>query len=260
MWVWTSRQLRPSALLLIVAATLWTALPAQAQGIRREITQRSGYTDGQWALLPPWCRHTQDSPEAFRAGITWDRNPNAQQWIALMGSDFQHMHHYCRGLRYELMLNSFADLNPRERLALNERIIEEMDYVINNGQPTMPLMPEVFLMQGDAYVRLSQLPAAQVAFETSRKLKPEYWPAYTRWADVLIGLKQTDQARRVVAEGLAHMPQEPQLLERQRQLGGARAMPAVAPARTSAATPSARQAPDAAPVPPTPNAASAPPP
>ena len=243
------------ALWLLALTTVWVPLAAQAQGsIRPEIRARSGYTPGQWAVLPAWCRDTQDSPEAWRLGVTWDRNPNARQWIAIMGSDFQHMHHYCRGLRYELMLNTIADLNPRERIALNERITEEMDYIINNCQRSMPLMPEAWLKKGDAHLRMDQLAVAQSAFEAARTIKPDYWPAYTRWADVLIGLKQSDRARALLERGLAHAPGQPQLLERLRLAGGRpttkMATPAPAPtAAPAAAAPEPAAAPAPGPAP-----------
>lgn len=240
MWVCTSRALRAGAALLLAIVLTGTALLANAQGIRREIMSRAGYTEGQWALLPAWCRDTQDSPEAFRAGVSWDRNPNAQQWIALMGSDFQHMHHYCRGLRYELMLTSLVDLNPRERIALNERVIDEMEYIIKNCRPTMPLMPEAFLKKGEAHVRLNQLPDAQAAFEISRKLKPDYWPAYTRWAEVLIGLRQLEAARSLLEVGLSHAPNQPELVQMLRRAAGQARATAGSPAMQGQSTSAAK--------------------
>jgi tetratricopeptide (TPR) repeat protein len=248
--IWKNARRWMATGLLMLAAV--APLVAEAQ-IRPEIRSRSGYTAGQWALLPEWCRYTQDNPVAFRAGIAWDRVPEAQKWIALIGPDMLHMHHYCRGLRYELMLTGFADLNPRERIALNENIISEMAYVINNCGPTMPLLPEVMLKKGEAHLRMNELPLAADAFEQSRRLKPDYWPAYTRWADVLINLKQFDRARALLEEGLAHVPGEPQLLERLRLAGGtprpaqraaaAPVAPAPAPVAQSAAPPQAAPAP-----------------
>jgi tetratricopeptide (TPR) repeat protein len=240
---------------VVAAAVVATLAPVAAEAqIRPEVRNRGGgYTAGQWALLPEWCRYTQDNAEAWRANIPWHAVPEAQKWIALLGPDMQHLHHYCRGMRAELLLTSIPDLNPRERLTLNERIVDEMQYIISTCQPTMRLMPEVLIKKGDAHLRMGQLPLASEAFEQSRRLKPDYWPAYTRWADVLISLKQFDRARALIEEGLANAPGEPQLLERLRLAGGtprpaqraaaAPVVPAPAPGAQSAAPPQAAPAP-----------------
>jgi tetratricopeptide (TPR) repeat protein len=230
------------ALGLLLAAT---SLPALAQQlIRDEIRNRSGYTQGQWALLPEWCIDSQDGPYGSPEGAAWlNKSPRAPHWVTLMGHDFWAMHHYCRGLRQELLLNSLGAVTPRERAAMIENALDEYRYIFRNTKPTMPLLPEVYLKAGEMHLLRNDLPAAQQHFEMARQLKKDYWPAYTRWVDVLIGLKQTDRARELVAEGLAHMPGEPNLLERQRKLGGPGPARPARPAAVAAAAAPAASAP-----------------
>ena len=235
------------------AALLLSMLPAlQVHAQMREELRSRAFSDGEWALLPEWCIDTQQGPYGGpEGGAGLNKSPRAGQWLGLMGTDFWNMHHYCRGLTDENRLKR-ADLSPRERTALMESAINEYRYVIRTSKPTMPLMPEAFLRIGDLQVTRGQLPEASAAFEQARKLKPDYWPAYSRWAEVLIELKQMERARALLEEGLAHSPQQPVLLQRLRQAGGA---PRAAAVRVSAAAsgaaasvPSPAAAPAAAPV------------
>ena len=213
----------------------FTALAAHAQ-LRPEISSLT-FTEGEWALLPEWCIDSQQGPYGSPEFGGLNKSPRASQWVALMGPDFWHMHHYCRGLTDLNRLNR-ADLSPRERIALMETAINEFKYVINNCKPTMPLMPEAFLRMGDVHVMRNDYAQASAAFEQARRLKPDYWPAYSRWADVLIGLKQFERARALLEEGLGHSPQQPVLLQKLRQAGGKErpvAAPKAAPAATTAA-------------------------
>jgi len=221
---------RRAALLTVL---LLAGLHAQAQ-IRPEITSRQ-FSEGEWALLPDWCIDSQQGPYGGPDYGGMNKSPRAPQWVALMGTDFWHMHHYCRGLNDLNRLNR-ADLTPRERIALTDSALVEFRYVINNCKPTMPLLPEAFLRMGDVFVMRNELGNASAAFEQSRKLKPDYWPAYSRWADVLIGLKQFERARALLEEGLGHSPQQPVLLQKLRQAGG-KERPMAAPKAAPSAVP-----------------------
>lgn len=192
-------------------AMLTAALPTNAQetGVRAKAV-----TAGELALLPEWCIDSLDGPYGSpegREGL--NRSPRARQWVAAMGTDFWHMHHYCRGMRDMLRLQS-AGLAKRDWEFLTGRAISEFIYVIVNCKSTMPLLPEVYLKKGEVHVMRNELPAASEAFELARKLKPDYWPAYDRWIAVLIELKQYDRARALTQEGLGYAPNQPNLKAR----------------------------------------------
>ncbi len=86
--------------------------------------------------------------------------------------------------------------------------------MIRNSKPTMPLLPEILLKLGESYLQLDRPAEAHAAFEESRRLKPDYWPAYTRWIDHLLKHKQFGPARELAEEGLQHVPQHPELRAR----------------------------------------------
>lgn len=156
-----------------------------------------------------------------------------------MGDDFWHMHHYCYALRDLRRAELAGPGTPRGR-AFVHQATNDLDYVIRNCAPTMPLMPEFYLQLGIARLHQGKLIEAKTAFENSRRIKPDYWPPYARWADVLVGLKQFDQARQLLEAGLAHDPGNPELSKRLSSVDGlqrtrARAHGAKPPAPTSPA-------------------------
>jgi tetratricopeptide (TPR) repeat protein len=218
-------------LLVMSASTL-----AQAQITSTDPKWR-GYTQGEWALMPDWCIDSQDGPYGSPEGAGYtNKSPRAGKWVGLMGSDFWHMHHYCRALR-DMQRAQSAAISKRDKDFVLARALGDFDYVLQNCQPGMVLMPEVYLRLGDLYLMRNDLPNAGMAFEQSRKLKPDYWPAYDRWIDALIGLRQWEPARRLAQEGLAKIPNEPNLkarlksIEAQTGRRSAAAPPATAAAR-----------------------------
>jgi tetratricopeptide (TPR) repeat protein len=200
-----------AVLAIAAAASAWT--PAQA--VERSEMQAKGYTTGELALLPEWCIDSQDGPYGSPEGADYmNRSPRARQWVGLMGGDFWHMHHYCRGLRNMMRLRSGNAMRPELRTGLIENTIAEFNYVIGNCGEKMPLLPEVYLKLGEVFLMQENLPSAQTAFERSRELKPDYWPAYDRWIQVLIRLKRWETARELTLEGLRNAPNEPNLTAR----------------------------------------------
>ena len=202
--------------------------------------QPVGFTWGELALLPEYCKDTNGTVYGGPGG---DQSPRAKHWVALMGEDFWHMHHYCYGLK-NMMQAGMGVTSPAQSRALIGRAINEYGYIVKNARMTMPLMPEVFLKMGEAHLRLGNLVGAKDAFEASRQAKPDYWPAYTAWIDELLKLKQTSEAKSLAMKGLAHAPTSTELLARLRRIDPKAKPPALAAsagleATTAAAPPAA---------------------
>ena len=205
----------PSSRWLALAATCFGLCGAVQTATAQEGDIRAkAVTAGELALLPEWCVDTQDGPYGGpEGGEGLNRSPRARQWVSAMGTDFWNMHHYCRGLRDMLRLQR-AGLSKLDTEMLTGRAINEFEYIISTCKSTMPLMPEVYLKKGEMHLMRNELPAASQALEISRKLKPDYWPAYDRWVAALIGLKQYDRARALAQEGLGYIPNQPNLTAR----------------------------------------------
>lgn len=195
-------------LTLIVAIQL--GLFVQSSALAQTDPLSHSFSPGEWALLPDYCINTQ-------AGREGPDSPAGRHWMAIIGPDFIHLHHYCYALRD--MQRAQTNASVRTQKMLYERARGDIGYVINNSQPTMPLMPEVLLKLGIVELKLGNLPGAQQAFERARALKPDYWPAYTHWIDVLMSLKQSGTARALTEEGLRYAPENPELRKRAVALG-----------------------------------------
>lgn len=206
------RRRGPVQLLLSLLLAL-CLLPASAQGIRDHISNR-GITDAEFAILPEWCYDSQGGPYGAPEGAEMmNRSPRAPRWVAAMGPDFWHLHHYCWALR-DMRRAALPDTSVREKGFLWARAVSDLVYTIRHCLPTMPLMPEVHLRLGEVYLLQGNIDGAQREFERSRQLKPDYWPAYAFWADFLIEYKLWDRARTLVAEGLKYAPDNAELRKR----------------------------------------------
>lgn len=189
-------------LLVFVGASYSVSTFPQSVDINR---RRGDFTAGELALLPPYCEVTQGRP-----GYEGERG---NHWRSLMGDDFRHMHHYCRGLN-DIYVSKWPGLSARDRRFVLERAAREFQYIVRNSRPTMVLMPEVYVSLMDVQLKLGNVSAAYGAYERAKQLKPDYWPAYAKWADELVRVKQFGSAKQVLEEGLVQAPGSAELQRR----------------------------------------------
>jgi hypothetical protein len=201
---------------------LWLVLNSAMPAWAQTDAGRPPYSDVDWVMLPEWCIDTQDGPygsPSYSGGssVGKSKSPRSDRWTAVFGGDFWHMHHHCRALYAERQLGR-GDLIPKERVAKVSVAIGDYLYLVLKCKPTNPLMPEVYFRLGELYLRRGDRVMAADAFDRSRKLKPDYWPAYTSWVDELVRLRLFDTARKLIDEGLLYAPGNPQLLESQQRI------------------------------------------
>lgn len=98
--------------------------------------------------------------------------------------------------------------------------ISDYQFVIKNSPRDFALAPEILLRIGEAHLLLGQSSQANESLQLARQIKPDYWPAYTRWIDVLIKTNQKPAAKELALIGLQHAPRSQALIDRYRQLGG----------------------------------------
>lgn len=194
-------------LVALVAAT--SALTAFSQDI--DMSRRETYTPSELALLPEYCDSVQRTPNYT--------GPRGDHWRRLIGVEFMHMHHYCLGLRDQNYAKLTA-IPAAQKNFLWNRSLNEFAYVERNSRPDRFYMPELYYSSGIANLALRRYDDASAAFEAARKLKPDYVPAYTAWADKLIELKLYARAKALLQEGLQHLPDDPQLTARLAAIDG----------------------------------------
>jgi hypothetical protein len=190
-------------------------------------------TPGELALTPPFCQDVQTMNGWSKARPS----PRTGQWIGLMGDTFWAMHHYCWAL-VGLHRAQAAGVPPLTRKWLVKNAVDDYQFVIRNSTPDFVMLPEVFTRMGEAQLLMGEAGSAYGSFVRAREIKPDYWPPYVRWAEVLIKLNKKGEAKKLLEEGLRYSPNSKPLLEQYRLLGGDPAALPTSPDRRKTESPS----------------------
>jgi len=172
--------------------------------------------ESEMQLIPPYCPHTM----GFKYGDAYSRtSPMAKHWVARMGDSFWHMHHYCWA-RITLNRAKKAGTPPQARKALLEEARNDYSYVVERAPSDFVMLPEVYTRLGEVELLLDNPNKAKAAFDRARAQKPDYWPAYSYWAEFLLKKGQRPEALKTTAIGLSYVPDSKVLRELFRVLGG----------------------------------------
>lgn len=80
------------------------------------------YNQNDWDALPIYCK----------AKFLPESSPLTQKWKKKIGPDFQHMHHYCRGLTF-LRKGKMEFINKRKKNEFLRTAIDEIGYMIGHS-------------------------------------------------------------------------------------------------------------------------------
>lgn len=168
-------------------------------------------TNAELALIPRYCAYAQSFSY---------NTPESKQWAARLGTEsFKHIHHYCWGLIN--LQRAMRSSTPRgQRLFLLSTITGDIQYSISGATKGFVLLPEMLTRKGEVYLLRSLPDDANKSFAQARELKPDYWPAYSGWAEFLIYSGKTAEAKQLVKAGLEYSPNAKVLREQYRLLGG----------------------------------------
>ncbi len=189
---------------IIAAFTLATGMGAAHASYDRNLTP------GELALMPVYCLDVQ-TVNGWEQGVR--ESPRAPMWVSKLGRSFWDMHHYCWA-RVAVHRSMAIGLNQNQRDHLVESAIDDMLYVVRRAPPTMALLPEIYYLMGDYYRMLRRFGEAAESFKKSRELKADYWPAYAGLADLMLLSGRRGDARTILEEGLAAIPDEVALKSR----------------------------------------------
>jgi hypothetical protein len=170
-------------------------------------------SEAEWKLLPRYCPHTM----AFK-GYTAE---NRARWEPLMGGweNFSAMHHHCWAL-INFHRAERSSISSQERRNLRKMALDDFGYVVKNTSSDFVLLPEILTWIGRTEILLGNPAGANAAFARARTIKPDYWPAYTHWAEFLQAKGQKTEAMEIVRSGLQHAPEAKGLHTLFRMLGG----------------------------------------
>lgn len=205
--------MRRPAIALALAALLAGLVPAESRAAPENITP------GEMAMLPPYCPDTIPYfPEGKHAAQPDQQHPRVQRWTSILGTKpFSSLHHYCWALINASRARFVTDTTQRNHML--STAIADCIYVLANSGPEMLLRPEILLRIGEYAIQLGRYDQAHGALLEARQLKPDYWPAYARWAEVLAKIGKKAEARELVATGLSFSG-APALKKLYRELGG----------------------------------------
>ena len=169
-------------------------------------------TGAEMALIPAYCPYTQSFSESRGS-------PESKRWESVMGKDFWAMHHYCWAQINQLRaMRSGITESARKSLLAVAR--DDYRYAANNTARNFILLPEIYTRIGETELRLSRNNDASRSFAKARSLKPDYWPAYSHWAEFLMYSGKKAEAKQLVKAGLEYSPNSRVLREQYRLLGG----------------------------------------
>lgn len=195
---------------------LWLKTFAAALTISAPAYATSKFSKATLSTLPPYCSDSELSHDYARYGPKW------QYWTSLMGDNFNRIHHYCEGMLLATSAQKISgDLHSR-RVTLR-RAIAEYDFIL--GYPPeelqkFPLWPEMLLKRAEAAVMLEDWTLAYSSFELARQVKPDYWPAYVGWAEVLVKSNLKKDALALLKQGLLVSPTAEPMRRLYAKLGG----------------------------------------
>jgi len=189
--------------------TLALLLPMTLQAQR-------AYDAREVAMLPPYCKHTQE----FRERVPGGNNPvEIERWTTLMGGAFNNMHHYCWGLMASNRA-SFSSPNRQERMRNLNDSIGEFNYVIERAPANFALLPEIYTKKGENLIRLGKGPHGVLELNRAIDIKPDYWPPYAAMSDYYKEIGDSGKAREWLEKGLSTSPNTKALMRRLAELDG----------------------------------------
>jgi tetratricopeptide (TPR) repeat protein len=179
------------------------------------VAQRQ-YDPKQLAILPPYCKYTQD----YRQNVPGGSDPTQiERWASVMGAEnFHHLHHYCWGLEDTNRALYFSSTKQDRNFQLSQSV-REFDYVLARVTPNFALLPEILTRRGENLLRLGNGPQGVLDLNRAIELKPEHWPAYAALSDYYKALGDVASAREWAEKGLSSAPGTKALQRRLAELG-----------------------------------------
>ena len=191
------KRLELKTLILVLA---WVALvqPAFAEWAPSKAEMRA---------LPPYCAaRWDDKSEAFKS------------WRATMGSDFNHIHHYCAGLNFVNRAHGMASQKDREGTL--SAAVRNFDYILTHTQQGFYLRPEDLMNRGIALTMMQKPGEAIGNLLKAIEMNPKLTRAYLSLSEIYEKQKSNIKALEIVTEGLRHNPDTKSMQRRYTKLGG----------------------------------------
>ena len=168
------------------------------------------------AASEEWRQNTQLLPQYCKDRAKGVGSAEFKKWRGTFGEAFPHIHHYCDGIYAEQKAKGTLDQRQRKRWLAT--VLHEMQYVGRHCQSRCVLYPELHSRWGWALRQTGQPAEAIKHFQLAIRAKPKYTPAYAKLSDLYVELEQSEDARRVLRDGLEIKPDSRMLNRRLEKL------------------------------------------
>ncbi len=160
------------------------------------------------AVLPPFCK----------AKLSADPSDDAP-YVASIGPDWLHIHHYCFGLNFANRY--FQDFGNRVAQADDlKEAINNYDYVLEHATPGFWMRAEIGTQKARILAAARGNAQAIAALQIALQANADYAPAYAVLSDVYRDTGQKAKALASVEQGLQRAPLDKPLQRRYKNLSG----------------------------------------
>ncbi len=156
-------------------------------------------TSEEYALLPEYCHHKK------WVSTKHPEPPLSRKWENFFGPDFLPVHHYCWALVW-LARSYRSGQTSEERHFKLLKADGDIQFVLDNTSNKFPLTAELYTKQIAIRSMRNDLRNAEKAFQAAVAFDETYWPAYSSWGFWLSRKGRSQDAIKVVQEGLFHSP------------------------------------------------------
>jgi len=158
------------------------------------------------AMLPQYCKDRARDKAYF-----------VKKWGSTFGQARIDIHHYCSGIYTENKARNTLDRGVRDRLLGD--VIHQMFYCSNRCKEHCVLYPELHTRWAWALGESGQAGEAIKHYQLAIRAKPKYTLAYARLSELYLKLKQPENARKILQQGLKANPKSSMLKRKLEELG-----------------------------------------
>ena len=172
-------------------------------------------TKAEIAKLPPLCRVKLGNVSRAEMSAA-ERSLGANNWL--------HFHHYCYAVNF--LRNRLSSVRtPSDRKWMFNTIIANYAYVLENGEKTFWMRPQIHLEMGRVYEQMQEKGAAMGQYTQAINFNPDFQPAYLPLIAVQRDLGDSKGALATATEGLRRFPSSTGLKKSYLSLGGKEPFP-----------------------------------
>lgn len=165
-------------------------------------------------FLPDYCKATQGIRKVSKV-------PQSviNAYYAKYGPTFHHMHHYCWALNGERKAMRMTTGNEMFIKSVLGSAIGDIDYVLRHiPNQNYVLLPTIYTSKARILFKLGRTDEAVDILKKTIKIRKNYVPAYARLSDYYVRKGDTNEAIKILKQGIARSKHSNMLTRRLKRL------------------------------------------